>query len=194
MGAELQVIDGFYDAVACRQLLQHFVAEHHWPDNRYQFAGRQFVLPRLQTWHADAGIRYSYSNNLLETRPWTRVLSEIRIKVETYLGYRFNAVLVNCYRDGEDYVGWHADNEPELGEAPYIASVSFGAERFFAFRQKKTQETGQMILGNGSLLIMPSGFQSDWLHSVPVHKQLMQARINLTFRKVIKPIELVCRV
>lgn len=183
--AELKLIHGFYDAAESERILQYFLHEHHWPDNRYCFAGRQFVLPRLQTWHADAGIRYSYSNNLLETRPWTELLSQIRIKVESFLDYSFNSVLVNCYRNGEDHVGWHADNEPELGEQPFIASVSFGAERPFAFRHKTSAENGRILLESGSLLIMQPAFQSDWLHSVPVQKSTSQVRINLTFRSVI---------
>ena len=78
------------------------------------------TLPRLQTWHTDPGIKYSYSNNLLETRSWTSLLSDIRAKIELCLDFSFNSVLVNWYRNGEDYVGWHADNERELGEQPFI--------------------------------------------------------------------------
>jgi alkylated DNA repair dioxygenase AlkB len=139
----------------------------------------------LQTWHADPGIVYSYSNNLLQTRPWTPLLSGIRSKVEVLLNYRFNSVLVNLYRTGEDYVGWHADNEPELGSQPFIASLTFGAERQFAFRHKKSSEQGRLLLRSGSLLVMQPDFQHHWLHSVPIEKSLAQGRINLTFRKVV---------
>lgn len=182
--SELKLIEGFYDPEACRRFRHHFVYAHAWPENRYTYSGRQFILPRLQTWHADAGIRYSYSNNLLQTQPWTDVLSEIRARVETFLGHSFNAVLVNHYRNGEDHVGWHADNEPELGESPVIASLSFGAERIFAYRHKSTRATGQLLLRNGSLALMQAGFQQDWLHSIPPDRQVSEARINLTFRQV----------
>ncbi len=184
---ELELITGFYDARQCAVLLGHFLQEHQWPDNRYLFAGREFVLPRLQTWHADPGIRYSYSNNLLETRPWTPVLLDIRAKVQTFLRRGFNSVLVNCYRDGADHVGWHADNEPELGAEPLIASISFGAERPFLYRRKHAAVSGKLILPSGSLLIMQPEFQHAWRHSVPRQADIDQARINLTFRNVIQP-------
>ncbi|MDD5273372.1 MAG: alpha-ketoglutarate-dependent dioxygenase AlkB, partial [Methylovulum sp.] len=102
---ELELINGFYEADECARLYQRLLHGQNWPDNRYTVAGRQFILPRLQTWHADPGIRYSYSNNLLQTRPWTPLLSELRVKVETSLQYRFNSVLVNLYRNGDDHVG-----------------------------------------------------------------------------------------
>lgn len=184
---ELELIENFYDAEDCSRFLDYFLHRHHWPDNRYVFAGRQFILPRLQTWHADAGIRYSYSNNLLVTRPWTASLLAMRAEVERRLAYRFNSVLVNYYRDGDDFVGWHADNEPELGESPLIASLSFGAARPLAFRHKISGESDHLILPSGSLLLMRPPFQTHWQHSVPRDQRIGTARINLTFRKVCQP-------
>ncbi|MBL6987407.1 MAG: alpha-ketoglutarate-dependent dioxygenase AlkB, partial [Methylobacter sp.] len=125
---EIEVIDDFYDIAECARIYRLLRYEHQWPDNRYIVAGRQFILPRLQTWHADPGIRYSYSNNLLQTRAWTPLLTDLRTQIESRLNFSFNSVLANLYRNGEDYVGWHADNEPELGEQPFIASLTFGAE------------------------------------------------------------------
>lgn len=183
--AGLEIVEGFYGAAECREIYQCLIQEHEWPDNRYYFAGRQFILPRLQTWHADAGIRYSYSNNLLETRPWTPLLAYIRARVEIFLGYSFNSVLVNYYRDGQDYVAWHADNEPELGKRPLIASLSFGAARSFEIRHKKTAARDSRLLRHGTLLIMPPDFQRDWLHRAPIDPTLNQGRINMTFRKVV---------
>lgn len=101
------------------------------------------------------------------------------------MNFPFNSVLVNLYRSGEDHVGWHADNEPELGEQPFIASLTFGVERQFCYRHKKTSETGRILLRKGTLLIMQPDFQQHWLHSVPIDKNVTQERINLTFRKVI---------
>ena len=182
---EIQLIEGFYPADKGWTIFQRLLAEQNWPDNHYQFAGRQFVLPRLQTWHADAGIRYSYSNNLLKTRPWTTLLTEIRAEVETFLAFTFNSVLVNCYRHGDDYVGWHADNEPELGEHPLIASLSLGADRYFAIRHKKSAAEHRILLRHGTLLIMQPAFQHQWLHSIPIEQAITHSRINLTFRKVV---------
>ena len=181
----LQIIEGFYDNAESEQLYRQLLQGQTWPDNRYTVAGRQFVLPRLQTWHADPGIAYSYSNNLLQTQSWTPLLTVIKIKVETFLNRRFNAVLVNLYRNGEDYVGWHADNEPELGNRPVIASLTFGAERRFAFRDKKSSEDGSVSLRSGTLLVMGPDFQKHWLHSIPMDKSVTGGRINLTFRKVL---------
>jgi len=182
---ELKIIEEFYDAAESDCIYQRLLQEQNWPDNRYTVAGRQFILPRLQTWHADPGIHYSYRTNLLYTRSWTPLLSGIREKVEAFLNFPFNSVLVNLYRNGEDHVGWHADNEPELGEQPFIASLTFGVERQFCFRHKKTSETGRILLRSGTLLIMQPDFQHYWLHSVPIDKNVTQERINLTFRKVI---------
>jgi alkylated DNA repair dioxygenase AlkB len=186
---ELESIEAFYDAAESERIYRRLLHEQNWPDNRYVVAGRQFILPRLQTWHADPGIRYSYSNNLLETRAWTSLLSGIRAQVESYLKFSFNSVLVNLYRNGDDYVGWHSDNEPELGEQPFIASLTFGAERQFEFRHKKSSENGRILLRSGTLLIMHPDFQHYWLHSVPIDKSVTEGRINLTFRKVmVEPI------
>lgn len=182
---DIESVDAFCDADESEQIFQSLQQKHQWPDNVYTYAGRQFVLPRLQTWHADDGIRYSYSNNLLQTRPWTPLLQTLRSKVETFLQVSFNAVLVNYYRDGGDYVGWHADDEPELGEAPLIASLSFGAERRFDFKHKQRPDRGHVLLRNGSLLIMQPSFQQHWLHSVPKANDVSQGRINLTFRLVV---------
>ena len=183
--SELRLIDNFYNADESQEIFTRLLNEQNWPDNCYSVAGRQFILPRMQTWHADPGIVYSYSNNLLQTRPWTPLLSDIRSKVEEFLEFTFNSVLVNLYRNGEDYVGWHADDEPELGEQPFIASLTLGAKRNFAFRHKITLEQGQVELRSGSLLIMQPDFQKYWLHSLPADHEVSQGRINLTFRKVI---------
>jgi len=185
---ELEVIEDFYAVADCERIYHRLLQEQNWPDNHYIVAGRQFTLPRLQTWHADPGIKYSYSNNLLETRAWTFLLSDIRAKVELCLDFSFNSVLVNWYRNGEDYVGWHADNEPELGEKPFIVSLTFGAERLFEFRHRKSLECGQILLRSGTLLIMQPDFQHHWHHSVPIDETVKEGRINLTFRKVIPKI------
>lgn len=182
---EINSVEGFYSPAESTQIFQSLQQDHDWPENRYSFGGRQFVLPRLQTWHADNGIRYSYSNNLLETRTWTPLLLSIRSKVEAFLAGSFNAVLVNYYRDGDDHVGWHADDEPELGEKPLIASLTFGAERHFEFKHKRSAESGHLVLRNGSLLIMQPAFQHHWLHSVPMATGVCCGRINLTFRQVV---------
>lgn len=183
----LQLLPGFFSADDNERLFQRLRWEQRWPDNRYQMAGRQFELPRLQTWHADPGIVYRYSNNLLASRPWTPLLLAIRRRLELQLGVRFNAVLVNYYRTGEDHVGWHSDDEPELGPQPFIASLSLGAERRFAYRHRSLPVQGSLSLPGGSLLTMAPDFQHEWLHSVPSQPGLAAGRINLTWRVVLPP-------
>lgn len=184
--SSLQIFENFYQEDESVALFQRLQKEQSWPSNRYHFQGRDFVLPRLQTWHADEGVEYSYSNNLLDTRPWTPLLLEIRDKVEGFIHHSFNAVLVNLYRTGDDYVGWHADDEPELGDQPLIASLTLGATREFAYRHKKSRERGRVMLKSGTLLVMQPAFQHDWYHSVPVDETVVDGRINLTFRSVLK--------
>jgi alkylated DNA repair dioxygenase AlkB len=185
---DFELIEEFYDAAECKRIFQRLLDEQNWPDNHYVVAGRQFILPRLQTWHADSGIRYSYSNNLLQTRAWSPLLTEIKVKVESTLNFSFNSVLVNLYRNGEDHVGWHSDNELELGDQPFIASLTFGVERQFEFLHKKTSENGRVLLRNGTLLIMQPNFQHHWLHRVPIDQSVTEKRINLTFRRVVNAI------
>ncbi|GGC01660.1 2OG-Fe(II) oxygenase [Marinobacterium zhoushanense] len=183
--SELGVVQGFYSADESQHLYERLLHENAWPDNHYCVDGRVFELPRQQTWHADPGIRYSYSNNLLQTRDWTPLLSDIRAKIERHLNVQFNSVLVNLYRNGQDYVGWHADDERELGESPVIASLTLGATRTFAWQHKDSQEEGRMALESGTLLVMKPGFQHHWFHSIPRDPKVKEGRINLTFRKVI---------
>ena len=183
----LQIIERFYAKAECEEIYQRFMLDHDWPANVYTVGRRRFELPRLQTWHADSGIRYSYRYNLLETRAWTPLLTRIRQRVEAYLNVSFNSVLANLYRNGNDYVGWHADDDPELGERPFIASLTFGTARSFAFRHKKLDHQGKVLLADGALLIMRPEFQRDWQHSLPAVPELGNGRINLTFRKVIVP-------
>lgn len=182
---ELNVITDFYSPEESQNLYTQLLEENAWPDNHYQVGGRIFELPRQQTWHADPGIRYSYSNNLLQTRPWTPLLQSIRQRVERAADARFNSVLVNLYRTGDDYVGWHADDEPELGQAPLIASLTLGASRTFAWQHRDSREEGRMTLHSGTLLLMRPGFQHHWFHCIPRDPDIREGRINLTFRKVI---------
>jgi alkylated DNA repair dioxygenase AlkB len=182
---DFDLVENFYTGEESWEIYRYLLEMHDWPDNRYCFAGRQFVLPRLQTWHADTGICYSYSRNLLETRAWTPLLIEIKSKIEAFLSFSFNSVLLNHYRDGMDHVGWHADNEIELGEQPFIASLSFGATRNFEFKHKISAIHDKIFLRHGALLTMNSDFQHHWLHRIPIDQNIKQARFNLTFRNVV---------
>lgn len=152
--------------------------------------GKTMPIPRLESWHGDQGIRYQYSGKTLVTQAWTPSLLMLKQRLETFCAQvfptaRFNSVLCNLYRDGSDSMGWHSDDEPELGQNPLIASISFGQVRPFKLQHKKDKELKwQVDLGHGSLLIMAGETQHHWRHHIPKSNQPMQQRMNLTFRWV----------
>ena len=147
--------------------------------------GRRVEIPRLQAWYADEGIYYRYSDNKLQSHAWIDSLLEIKRAVESRSGYLFNSVLLTHYRDGNDSVGWHADDEAELGSEPVIASLSLGATREFHFRHKQHAMSASMQLHDGELIVMKPEFQEKWEHCVLAQPSVDKPRLNLTFRKVI---------
>jgi len=155
-------------------------------DWKQEFAvlfNRSIALPRLTAWYGDSGKAYTYSNITMEPRPWNSVLIAVKERVEAISYTRFNSVLLNLYRNGQDSVGWHSDDEPELGKKPVIASVSFGTSRRFVFRHKHQKNSKlAMELTHGSLLIMRGPTQHFWQHQIPKTSRVVQPRINLTFR------------
>jgi alkylated DNA repair dioxygenase AlkB len=182
---DLSLIKRVYAADHCSGYLQRMIHGIRWHKDHYIVADRRFEIPRLQAWHADAGIAYSYSNNLLENQPWVEPLLEIKRHVEARLGHTFNSVLLTYYRNGRDHVTWHADDERELGDRPVIASLSLGATREFRYRCKSDGAAGGLFLDDGDLLLMQPNFQSQWEHCVPTEPSVSAPRINLTFRRVV---------
>ncbi|ANQ85946.1 alpha-ketoglutarate-dependent dioxygenase AlkB family protein [Azoarcus olearius] len=185
----LLALTPLYDATAAQALFDTLCAEIPWNDGDYTAAGRRFRLPRLQCWFSDPGATYRYADNLMNSHPWTPTLAALRARVEAVSGVRFNAVLANLYRDGEDAVGWHADDEDDLGPAPHIASLSLGATRRFHWRPKPgvVGEADALPLPAGTLLLMRAPFQQQWEHAVPAEPAVRGARLNLTFRNVVAP-------
>ena len=143
--------------------------------------------PRLSAWHGDPDARYAYSGIVHDPLPWLPVLLEIKARIEAALASRFNAALANLYRDGRDGMGWHSDNERELGSTPMIASASFGAVRRFALRHRASGRRESLLLDSGSLLIMAGDSQRCWQHALPKTAKPCGPRINLTFRYVVAP-------
>ena len=159
-----------------------------WRQDLLSIGGRQSPIPRMQAWYGDAGASYSYSGLKMQPLPWTPFLGAIRQKVEALSGESFNAVLLNWYRDGSDSVGWHSDDEPELGVNPVIASLSLGATRLFRMQHKsKKQWAYKLELEQGSLLVMRGVTQHYWRHQLPKTRRAVGQRINLTFRWVKSP-------
>ena len=157
-----------------------------WRQHTIRIRGRKVASPRLSAWYGDPDAHYSYSGLSLEPRPWLPVILELKARVETVCDASFNSVLLNLYRDGADSMGWHSDDEPELGERPEIASLSLGATRRFRLRhrRRKDLEPVAIDLENGSLLIMKGETQRFWKHHVPKSKRVAESRVNLTFRNI----------
>lgn len=147
--------------------------------------GQRMRQPRLVGWCADAGVEYRYSGLRLRPAPWLPALDALRHRLNAKLDCRFNSVLLNAYRDGADSMGWHADNEPELGLEPVIASLSLGAPRRFRLRPVNGGAALGFDLASGSLLLMRGRSQADWRHAVPKTRRQVGLRINLTFREIL---------
>lgn len=183
--ANCWLLDAFIPAKESYTYLQTLIEQLPWREDKIQLFGRQVSIPRLQTFMADEGISYTYSGLQLQALPWHPLVMSLKDDLLDLTGVKFNAVLLNLYRDGQDSMGWHQDNEPELGDDPIVASISLGAERRFLFRNKHNQQKKvELKLNNGSLLWMGSGVQKVWQHSVPKTKRCQSPRINLTFRYI----------
>lgn len=168
-------------------LLAELRATIPWEVHRIRIFGREVDSPRLSCWIGDKDATYVYSRTRFEPRPWTPTLAALRDRVAQACGARFNSVLANLYRDGRDSMGWHSDNEPELGAQPVIASLSLGAVRRFRLkpREEATREDVLGIeLGHGSLLRMAGDTQRLYVHDLPQASPAVGPRINLTFRWV----------
>ena len=143
------------------------------------------LFPRLTTYYADDGVKYAYSGVSHNSLLWPWYLEEVKKRVEKEADKSFNSLLLNYYRDGKDSIGWHSDNERELGQNPTVPSISLGAERTFQIRHIKTREKKEYVLKHGSLLIMNGTMQHHWQHCVPKTAKVSSSRINLTFRNII---------
>ena len=181
--AEVDYRGGFFTPDEVCTLFDDLRAEIRWERHRVRIRGREVDCPRLSGWEGDEA--YSYSGLTLRPAPWTPRVAAVRRRIEAAAGQRFNSVLANLYRDGADRLGWHADDEPELGPAPVIASASFGAPRRFLLRPKRGGAAVPVVLEPGSLLVMRGGTQRHWIHCVPPTRRPVGPRINLTFRRIL---------
>ena len=190
-GEELELPDGvtidrrFFSADEATSWFEAVRETTAWRQDHALMFGKEIALPRLTAWYGDEGASYVYSG--IENRPlaWTVELAELRDLVSAAANAPFNSVLANLYRDGHDSMGWHADNEAELGHNPVIASLSLGDSRTFRLRHEASRETISIDLGAGSLLVMRGNVQHEWKHCVPKTKRAVGPRINLTFRWIV---------
>jgi alkylated DNA repair dioxygenase AlkB len=168
----------------CDSLLQELIESTDWRQEEITVYGKSYLQPRLSAWHGD--LSYSYSGIRLEPLPWTPILLDLKARVEALTGNEFNSVLLNYYRDQNDSMGMHSDDERELGPQPAIASLSLGDERRFLLKHKnrKDLKTVKLALHSGSLLLMRGDTQQYWRHGINKETRPCGPRINLTFRAI----------
>ncbi|WP_266158571.1 alpha-ketoglutarate-dependent dioxygenase AlkB family protein [Dyella silvatica] len=187
-GAELRLAAHWLSEVEADDLLDELRGSIPWETHRIRIFGREVDSPRLSCWIGDPDASYTYSRTRFEPHPWTTLLDSLRVRVEAACEARFNSVLANLYRDGRDSMGWHSDDEAELGVRPVIASLSLGATRAFRFRPRVAvaarREVRALELPHGSLLCMSGDTQKLYQHGLPKVTAAVGARINLTFRYI----------
>lgn len=165
-------------------ILQELITTNSWEQQTLHMYGNNVDEPRLSTWHS-TGQSYTYSGKTRIAQPWTPTLTTIRERCESHTNHTFNGVLINFYRNGEDHLGWHSDDELVNGSEPLIASISLGAERRFDLRHRESRELVSIHLSHGSLLVMSGLSQKCWEHRIPKMPRMEDPRVNLTFRRLI---------
>jgi len=181
--ADIVYYPNFFDTTRANELYEKLQQEILWQQDDITVFGKTYPQPRLTALFGNEGKPYAYSNIIMQPNPWNPLLMFIKNEIEEVCQENFTTVLLNQYRDGKDSNGWHADNEKELGRNPVIASVSFGAERFFHLQHNTLKDQKLKInLEHGSLLLMKGTTQHFWKHQIPKTSKLIGPRINLTFR------------
>lgn len=181
--AELAYYPHFFARAEADQIFQQLHEQLAWQQHHIRIAGMVRAQPRLSVWYGDPEAHYSYSGLSLAPLAWHPLLTQLRARLESQLKVRFNSVLANLYRNQIDSMGWHADDEPELGPLPTIASLSFGSSREFLIRHNSIKSAKHKVeLGHGSLLVMAGTMQQYWQHAIAKQSRALGPRINLTFR------------
>ncbi|KDN54618.1 alpha-ketoglutarate-dependent dioxygenase AlkB family protein [Flavobacterium seoulense] len=180
----------YYGKIMDNSQAQHFynrlLESIEWKNDEAIIFGQLITTKRKVAWYGETNFKYSYSKITKEALLWTLELQQLKALVEEKTGETYNSCLLNLYHDGNEGMAWHSDAEKDLKKNGAIASLSFGAERKFAFKHKTTKETVSLILENGSLLVMKDETQTNWLHRLPPTKKIFKPRINLTFRTIVK--------
>ncbi|MBL7925712.1 MAG: alpha-ketoglutarate-dependent dioxygenase AlkB [Bacteroidia bacterium] len=157
-----------------------------WRNDEAVIFGKRIITKRKVAWYGEKPFEYTYSNTTKYALPWTKELLELKTLIEIETGETFNSCLLNLYHNGEEGMAWHSDGETDLKKDGAIGSLSFGAERKFAFKHKRSNEKVEMILEHGSLLVMKDTTQTHWLHRLPPTKKVTTPRVNLTFRTIVE--------
>lgn len=186
-GADIDFYPSFLSERDATLLFQALIGLPGWHQDQIYMFGKTLPLPRLHRWFADAQQPYCWSGIAMHPEPFPPILEPIRRQILDVTGIGFNTALANLYRNGFDSVSWHADDEPDLGDKPVIASLSLGTQRRFMLRRKDDRtDRLTLSLSHGSLLVMSGNTQIYWEHSVPKSKTVSGPRINLTFRAIRK--------
>lgn len=176
----LQYFENYSDAT-----LDEVLKGLSWRQDTITMYGKTHPLPRMTAWHGVAGITHSYSGIKMVAVEWTPILYKLKLQLEKDLNAQFNSVLINYYRDGQDHMSYHADDELELGPAPTIASLSFGETRSFQLKHKYNKDKKVVIpIPNGSLVVMKGELQQFWVHKIAKTAKKIGPRVNLTFRNI----------
>ena len=181
----LRYVPDFFNAENANFYFEKLQQEVPWKQDKIKLFGKEHFQPRLSAFFAEKNVNYAYSGLKLKPEDFSEEILQIKKSVEKISRLTFNSCLANLYRDGQDSMGWHSDDEKELGKNPVIASVSFGAERIFHLKNKTDKTLKRKIsLAHGSLLLMEGATQHNWKHQLPKTKKNIGPRLNLTFRKI----------
>lgn len=167
------------------QYLNTLLETIEWRNDEAIIFGKRIITKRKVAWYGDTNFNYTYSNTTKQALPWTKELLTLKALVEKKTTETYNSCLLNLYHNGAEGMAWHSDAEKDLKKNGAIASLSFGAERKFAFKHKESQETVSILLQNGSLLLMKDETQTHWLHRLPPTTRISKPRVNLTFRTIV---------
>lgn len=175
----------FFSSIESDKMFKVLKEELDWKHQSIMLFGKEVMQPRLTAWYADEGVRYTYSGRLHEPMPWHPLLDRLRHHFASHFHIRLNSVLANDYRHGSDSMGWHSDDEPELGKQPNIVSLSLGQSRRFLIRRRQDfKQKWELSAEHGSVLYMSGNSQHDFQHAIPKEPKAAGERINLTFRWV----------
>lgn len=173
-----------FDRVQADRYFSSLLTTIQWHNDEAIIFGKKITTKRKVAWYGQHPFAYTYSNTTKYALPWTSELLTLKQVIETETGEIFNSCLLNLYHSGNEGMAWHSDAEKELKRNAAIGSLSFGAERKFAFKHKATNQKVELMLEHGSLLIMTDTTQTYWLHKLPTTKRVTEPRINLTFRTI----------
>ena len=184
-GLKFSYVENFYSHVESNNYLDLLLNEVDWKQEQINIYGKSINLPRLTAYFSDPDINYSYSGIRHQSLEYPTFINSIKLKTESYFDVKFNSVLLNRYKNGTNWHGYHSDNEKKLGDMINICSISFGASRDFIFKSKQDKVKKNITLQNGSALYMMHPTQDNYNHSLPKRTKVLEERVNLTFRYII---------